>query len=418
MNKETFYDCVNQLSNNNASQQIKQFKWLHKNPELAYQEFKSGKYIADHLKTLDGMDVTYPIANTGVKAVLKGKDSGNTVALRADFDALPVKEETGLEYASTTKGIYNGQETYVSHVCGHDASAASALGTATVLNELKDELNGNIVFLFQPAEEGVPEGMEAGAELMVKQGALKNPEVNAIFALHPYSKSYPGTVLLSKSTTHAGLNDLFIKIRGVQAHGSMPWVGKDPIVAGAAIINSLQSIVSREADLMKGASVVTVGYFHSGIKVNIIPEYAEMGLTIRAMDENNLKLLVKRVSEIAILTAKAHGCHAEITMGQHDPMNKNNSYLCTDMLKTIQRVAGNDNVNFKPATTGSEDFSYFSNQVPGLYLHFGTARQNKPISESRPNHHPGFQVDESALSFATKLECNLIYDYLNLNRKF
>lgn len=412
MDKESFQDLVHELSIEHASEQIKQFQWLHQHPELAYQEFESGKYIANYLKTLDGMEVVYPFANTGVKAVLKGKSSENAVALRADFDALPVKEDTGLDYASTSKGMYNGQETYVSHVCGHDASAATAMGTAAILNQLKNELNGDVVFLFQPAEEGVPNGMKAGADLMVNEGALKDPDVTAIFALHPYSKAYPGTVLLSKNTTHAGLNDLVIKIRGVQAHGSMPWVGRDPIVAGAAIINSLQTIVSREADLMKGAAVVTVGYFHGGIKVNIIPDHVEMGLTIRALDENNLKLLVKRVTEIATLVSKAHGCEAEIIMGQHDPMNKNNPVLCKNMLKTIRQVAGSDNVTFKPATTGSEDFSYFSNEISGLYLHFGTAPQNKPLSESRPNHHPGFQVDDESLKFATKLECCLLRNYL------
>lgn len=412
MDKKTFQDLVHQISIEHAPEQIKQFQWLHQHPELAYHEFESGSYIANYLKTLDGLEVIYPFAKTGVKAVLNVENSENAVALRADFDALPVKEDTGLSYASTSMGIYNGQETYVSHVCGHDASAATAMGTATVLNQLKDELNGDVVFLFQPAEEGVPDGMKAGADLMVQEGALKNPDVTAIFALHPYSKAYPGKVLLSKNTTHAGLNDLVIKIKGVQAHGSMPWVGRDPIVAGAAIINSLQTIVSREADLMRGAAVVTVGYFHGGIKVNIIPDHAEMGLTIRALDDNNLKLLVKRVTEIATLVSKAHGCEAEIIMGQHDPMNKNDPTLCEKMFKTINQVAGSSNVIFKPATTGSEDFSYFSNEVPGLYLHFGTAPQGKPLYESRPNHHPGFQVDDEALKFATKLECCLIHDYL------
>ena len=317
MPEKTVYTRINELSNEFQSKQIEIFRWLHQNPELAYKEYKSGKYICDYLKTLDGIEVQCNIAKTGVKAVLNGEKPGSTVALRADFDALPVKEETSLDYASTSKGTYNGQETYVSHVCGHDASAASALGTATVLNQIRNHLNGKVVFLFQPAEEGVPQGMEAGAELMVNEGALENPVVDAIFALHPYSKAYPGTVLLSRSKTHAGLNDLVVKIRGVQAHGSMPWVGKDPIVAGASIINSLQTIVSREADLMKGAAVVTVGYFHGGIKVNIIPEYAEMGLTIRSLDESNQKLLLKRVIEIATLTAKVHGCEAEIVMGQH-----------------------------------------------------------------------------------------------------
>lgn len=412
MDRNSFQDLVNKLVIEHAPEQIKQFQWLHKHPELAYQEFESGKYIADYLKTLDKLEVIYPFAKTGVKAVLKGENSENAVAIRADFDALPVKEDTGLNYASTSKAVYNGQETYVSHVCGHDASAATAMGTATVLTQLKDELNGDVVFLFQPAEEGVPDGMKAGADLMVNEGALKNPDVKAIFALHPYSKAYPGTVLLSKNTTHAGLNDLVIKIKGIQAHGSMPWVGRDPIVAGAAIINSLQTIVSREADLMRGAAVVTVGYFHGGIKVNIIPDHAEMGLTIRALDEKNLDLLVKRVIEIATLVSRAHGCESEIIMGQHDPMNKNDSDLCKNMLNTIRKVAGKDNITFKPATTGSEDFSYFSNKVPGLYLHFGTAPRNKPLSESRPNHHPGFQVDDEALKFATKLECCLLHNYL------
>jgi amidohydrolase len=254
--------------------------------------------------------------------------------------------------------------------------------------------------------------MEGGAELMVKEGSLKNPEVKAVFALHPYSKAYPGSVLLSKETTHASLNDLIIKIRGVQAHGSMPWVGKDPILAGAAIINALQVIVSREVDLMKGAAVITVGYFHGGIKVNIIPETAEMGITIRSLDESNQKLLLKRVSEVAELTARAHGCEVEIILGQYDPMNRNNSHLCRSMLPTIQRVEGKDEIRYKPATTGSEDFSYFSREVPGLYLHFGSAPLKKPLSESKANHNPGFQVDEASLKFVTRLECNLLYDYL------
>ena len=412
MDENNFYNRINELTNSFQSKQIEIFEWLHQNPELAYEEFKSGKYICDYLKTLDGLEIKCNIAKTGVKAVLNMGEPGPTVALRADFDALPVKEETDLDYISTSKGTYNGQKTYVSHVCGHDASAASAMGTATILSELKNDLNGKVVFLFQPAEEGVPQGMEAGAELMVKQGALKNPDVDVIFALHPYSKAYPGTILLSRGTTHAGLNDLVIKIKGVQAHGSMPWVGKDPIVAGASIINSLQTIVSREADLMRGAAVVTVGYFHSGIKVNIIPESAEMGLTIRSLDEYNQKLLLKRVIEVSTLIAEAHGCKAEVLLGQHDPMNKNEKDLCKTMLPTLKRVAGSDSVIFKSATTGSEDFSYFSREVPGLYLHFGSAPKDKPISESKPNHHPGFQVDETALKFATRLECNLIHDYI------
>lgn len=414
MDQATIYRLINELSEDFEYKQIEIFRWLHQHPELAFQEFESGKYISNYLKTLNKIDVTYPVAKTGVKAVLNSGNPGPTVAIRADFDALPVKEESNLAYASKSKGVYDGKETYVAHACGHDASAAALMGTATVLSQICNDVNGKIVFLFQPAEEGAPQGMVGGAEMMVKEGALKNPKVNAIFALHPYSKAYPGSVLMSRGTTHASLNDLVIKIKGVQAHGSMPWVGKDPILAGAAIINALQSIVSREIDLVRGAAVITVGYFHGGIKVNIIPKTAEMGLTLRSLDESNQKLLLKRVNEVSKLIAKAHGCEIEIIPGQYDPMNINNTQLCRSMLPTIMRVAGKDEVNFKPATTGSEDFSYFSREVPGLYLHFGSAPLNKPISDSRPNHHPGFQVDETSLKFATRLECNLLYDYFKI----
>jgi amidohydrolase len=410
MNPEAVYKRIDDLADQFKSQQIEIFRWLHQHPELAYQEFQTGQFIHDHLEKLPGVEVTYPIAKTGIKAVLNSEIDGPAVALRADFDALPVKEETGLSYASTAKTDYNGQETYVAHVCGHDANTASALGTVNILCQLRDELKGKVVFLFQPAEEGVPLGMESGAELMVKEGALENPKVKAIFGLHPYSKDYPGTVLFSKGATHASLNDMVIKIRGVQAHGSQPWIGKDPIMAGAAIINALQTIISREADLMKGATVITVGYFHAGIKTNIIPETAEMGLTIRSLDEFNQKLLLKRVSEVAELTAQAHGCQVEIIPGQHDPMNRNHPQLCQHMLDTIHRVAGADHVQYKPATTGSEDFSYFSQEVPSMYLHYGSASLQKPLSESKANHHPQFHVDETAIKFATRLECNLIYD--------
>ena len=418
MDQERFYKRINELTDDFELKQIEIFRWLHQHPELGFQEFQSGQYISDYLRTLKGVEVVYPIAKTGIKAVLNGEKSGPAVAIRADFDALPVKEETNLDYASKSKGTYNGQDTFVAHACGHDASTASALGTATVLSQMRNELDGKVVFLFQPAEEGAPEGMVGGAELMVNEGALKNPDVNSIFALHPYSKDYPGSVFLSKGTTHASLNDLTIKIRGVQAHGSMPWVGRDPILAGAAIINALQTIVSREVDLMKGAAVITVGYFHGGIKVNIIPETVEMGITIRSLDESNQKLLLKRVYEVAELTASAHGCEAEIIPGQYDPMNVNDSELCRNMLPTIKRVAGKDKIHFKSATTGSEDFSYFSREIPGLYLHFGSAPLKNPLSESKANHNPGFQVDEASLKFATRLECNLIYDYLKNFPKF
>lgn len=403
---------INQLKDHFEKQQIEIFRWLHQNPELALEEFKSSQYILEYLRKLQDIEITHPIAGTGIKAVLRGCKPGPTVALRADFDALPVREETGLSYASKVKTTYNGLETYVAHACGHDANAAAALGTATVLSQIKDEIEGNVVFIFQPAEEGVPHGQEGGAELMVKEGVLKNPDVDAIFSFHTNSRYYPGTVILRSGTTHASMDNIMIKIKGVQAHGSQPWKSKDPIMAGSAIINSLQTIISRDVDLQKGAAVITAGYFHGGVKVNIIPDEAEIGLTVRSLDDDNHGLLMKRVKEVAELEARLHGCSAEVNYGQHYPINKNNSKLYQLMLPIIEKSA--DKFMEYKAKTASEDFSFFSREVPGLYIHYGSAPQDRPLSESKPNHHPQFQVDESALKFTTSLECNLIYHSLKI----
>jgi amidohydrolase len=248
----------------------------------------------------------------------------------------------------------------VAHVCGHDASTAAAIGTATVLSQLQSELPGTVVFLFQPAEEGAPTGVDGGAMRMVQEGALTDPEVQAIFGFHANSTCFPGQVMIREGPTHASQDSIFIRIWGEQAHGSQPWSGKDPIVAGASLINSLQTLISREVDLQKGAAVITVGYFWGGIKVNIIPEGAEMGLTVRSLDESNREILITRIKELAELKAEMHGCQAEVIYGQHYPLNVNNLDLYDKMLPTVERVAQGKNVLYYLASTKSEDFSYFS----------------------------------------------------------
>lgn len=411
MSPEEFYKSIEKLGDEFALKQVEIFRWLHQHPELAYHEFETSRFITEYLDKLPGFEIS-SIANTGIKAVLWGEKSGPTVAIRADIDALPVKEETDLPYASTVKTDYNGQETFVSHVCGHDASTSAAMGTATILSQLRDELPGNIVFLFQPAEEGAPTGVDGGALRMIREGALKNPDVQTIFGFHANNTCYPGQVMIREGPTHASQDSIFIRIWGEQAHGSQPWSGKDPIVAGASLINSLQTLISREVDLQKGAAVVTVGYFWGGIKVNIIPEGAEMGLTVRSLDEDNREILTTRIKELAELKAQMHGCQAEVIFGQHYPMNCNQVDLYEKMLPTVERVAQAKNVLYYLASTKSEDFSYFSREVPGLYMYYGAAPCDQPLSEAKPNHHPEFVVDEKAISFATRLECNLIYDCL------
>lgn len=418
MTPEDFYNAIDRLASDCAPSQIEIFLWLHQHPELAYQEFETSQYIRQHLEKLPGLEI-HSIAKTGIKAVLHGGKPGPTVAIRADIDALPIQEETGLEYASKVKTDYNGQETSVAHACGHDASTAAAIGTATVLTQLQSELPGNVVFLFQPAEEGAPTGTEGGALRMIGEGALQDPEVRAIFGFHANSTCYPGQVMVREGPTHASQDSIFIRIWGEQAHGSQPWSGKDPIVAGASLINSLQTLISREVDLQKGAAVITVGYFWGGIKVNIIPEGAEMGLTVRSLDKDNREILITRIKELAEMKAEMHGCQAEVIYGQHYPMNINNLELYHAMLPTVERVARAKNVLYYLSSTKSEDFSHFSREIPGLYMYYGVAPCDRPLSEAKPTHHPGFMVDEKALKFATRLECNLIYDSLKtLNKMF
>jgi amidohydrolase len=403
---------INELTNDLKNQQIETFRWLHQNPELALQEFKSSRFILKHLQELSNIEIVHPISKTGIKAILRGNKPGPTVALRADIDAIPVREETGLSYASKVKTNYHGMETYVSHACGHDANTAAALGVAAVLNQIKDELYGTVVFIFQPAEEGVPPGEDGGAALMVKEGVLKNPDVDAIFSFHANSMYYPGTVIIGDGITHASMDNIIIKIKGVQAHGSQPWKAKDPIIAGSAIINAIQTIISRDVDLQKGAAVITAGYFHGGVKVNIIPDEAEIGLTVRSLNDDNHELLMRRVKEVAELEAQVHGCYAEVIYGQHYPINRNNPDLYQLIIQGVKEFAGTGNlVKYLPKTT-SEDFSYFSQQVPGLYIQYGSAPIDKPLSESKPNHHPEFMVDEAAIKFVTRLECQLIINAL------
>jgi len=411
MNKE-LHNQLEPLIEAFAPEQVEMFRWLHQHPELAYNEYETGKYIKEYLEELPGMEVSYPVAKTGVKAVLYGEQPGVAVAIRADIDGLPVKEETGLPYASRVKTIYDGHETPVAHVCGHDANTAIALGTATVLSKLKDKIKGSVVFLFQPAEEGAPTGMDGGALRMIKEGVLEDPEVKAVLGLHANNTCYPGQVMVREGATHASQDSIFIRIIGEQAHGSQPWTGKDPIVAGASLITSLQTLISREVDLQKGAAVITVGYFWGGIKVNIIPEGADMGLTVRSLNKDNRDILVKRIKELAELKADMHGCQAKVVFGQHYPANINNEELYHNLLPTIERVAHPENVLYYLSSTKSEDFSQYSQKVPSLYMYYGAAPQDRPLSESKPNHHPEFMVDEAALKFATLLECNLILELL------
>ena len=373
------YKKIERLSENVENSVVKWRRHIHQNPELSNREFMTAKYVSDHLKSL-GLEVQENIAHTGVVAILEGGHPGGVVALRADMDALPVTERVDLPFASKVKTIYKDVEVGVMHACGHDTHVAILMGVASVLTEIREEIKGTVKFIFQPAEEGAPDGEEGGAELMVKEGVLKNPDVDAIFGLHISSGVPINTLTYKPGGTMASATSFEIKIKGKQAHGSRPWEGADPIVAGAQIINNLQTIVSRNLDLTNEAAVVTIGRFESGIRSNIIPESAYMEGTIRALDYEMRDEIYKRLKEIVVNTAKSNNLEAEVILKTPYPITYNDLKLTDQMKKTLFRVAGENNVKLARASTGAEDFSYFANKVPGFFFRLG----GMPI-EDHPN---------------------------------
>ncbi len=408
------YKKIERLSENVENSVVKWRRHIHQNPELSNREFMTAKYVSDHLKSL-GLEVQENIAHTGVVAILEGGHPGGVVALRADMDALPVTERVDLPFASKVKTIYKDVEVGVMHACGHDTHVAILMGVASVLTEIKEEIKGTVKFIFQPAEEGAPDGEEGGAELMVKEGVLKNPDVDAIFGLHISSGAPINTLTYKPGGTMASATSFEIKIKGKQAHGSRPWEGADPIVAGAQIINNLQTIVSRNLDLTNEAAVVTIGRFESGIRSNIIPESAYMEGTIRALDYEMRDEIYKRLKEIVVNTAKSNNLEAEVILKTPYPITYNDLKLTDQMKKTLFRVAGENNVKLARASTGAEDFSYFANKVPGFFFRLG----GMPI-EDHPNkgfshHTPDFYIDDSGLILGVRAMANLAFDYLNTN---
>ena len=309
---QNFDEKIEKLINDNLEQTIDLRHWFHQNAELSNREFKTASKIAEELKKIGYKPIT-GIAKTGVVAILNEGKPGPVVGLRADIDGLPVKERADLPWASKMKGIYNGQEVPVMHACGHDMHTAILLTTAKILYEIKDQIPGQVKLIFQPAEEGAPAGEEGGAQLMVKQGVLKNPDVDAIFGLHVWSGLYAGNVYLRPEGIMAAVNEFRIDLKGVQTHGSTPWTGRDPIVTAAQIVNSLQTIVSRSLPLTEAGAVVTIGSIHGGVRSNIIPEDLYMLGTIRTLDNGMKATVLKRLEEIVYNVAKSNNVEANIT---------------------------------------------------------------------------------------------------------
>ena len=412
---QNFDKKVNDLILNYENEVIELRHWFHENAELSNREFKTAKRIEQELIKI-GLNPQTGIAKTGVVAVLKGGKPGPVVALRADIDGLPVKERADLPWASKMTGIYNGEKVPVMHACGHDTHTAILLGVAKVLYEIKDQIPGSVKFIFQPAEEGAPAGEEGGAELMVKEGVLENPKVDAIFGLHIWSQISAGQVHVRPQGIMAAVDEFRIDLEGVQTHGSTPWTGIDPIVTASQIVNSLQTIVSRNMPLTKAAAVVTIGSIHGGVRSNIIPESLYMLGTIRTLDAQMRKTVLKCLEEIVHSISKANNAKAKITYMVSYPITYNDTDLYNKMLPTLKRVNGEENVNFMDAITGAEDFSFFQEKVPGMYFFIGGAKKGTDPNLAAPHHTPDFYVDDSAMVTGLKSMTSLTLDYLHNNK--
>lgn len=402
---------TNELIQKVSSNVIEWRRYLHAHPELSNREVNTAAYVAAHLRSL-GMEVKTGIATNGVVGILKGGKPGPVMALRADMDALPVTEKNELPFRSTVTATYRDQPVGVMHACGHDAHTAILMGTATVLSQIKKDLPGTIVFIFQPAEEGAPEGEAGGAKEMIKQGVLDHPKVEVIFGLHIKSEIEAGTIEYKEGGTMAAVNGFKIVVQGKSAHGAYPWLSVDPIVTAASIVTNLQTVVSRNLDITENPAVVTVGAINGGIRQNIIPEKVEMLGTLRTFSNYDEKLAIERIKAIATKTAEASGGSADVSIpyNTHYPVTFNDSALTKKMIPALM-AATNGKVKIKAPLTGAEDFSFYQQKIPGLFFFLGGMPVGNDPLKAPAHHTPGFFIDDSRLDVGVKAFCNLIFLY-------
>jgi amidohydrolase len=386
-------------------------RFLHQYPELSNREFKTAAFIEKHLRSL-GIEVRTGIAKTGVVGILKGAKPGPVIGLRADMDALPVKERNQLAFASKEKGEFNGQTVDVMHACGHDSHVAMLLGTAEVLVGMRDKLKGTVVFIFQPAEEGPPGDEEGGAPLMVKEGVMDNPKIEAIYGIHIDSKTEIGTIRYRSGAFMASSDWFTIKVKGKQSHGSQPWSSIDPIVVGTQIIQGLQTIVSRQEDLTKAPVVISVGRINAGVRENIIPEELLMSGTVRTLDSAMQRDVHERIRKTAQNIAAASGATAEVTIDTKTLVTFNTPDLVKKSLPALQKAVGkNGKLEETNWRTGAEDFSFYGLKAPAFFFNVGGMPKGMAEKDAFPHHTPDFYIDDSRLDVGIKAFCQLVLGY-------
>ena len=385
---------------------------IHANPELGNREFRTSGIVAEHLKSLGLDEVRTGVAHTGVVGLLKGALPGPVVALRADMDALPVPEEVDIPFASKVKAQWNGESVGIMHACGHDTHTAILMGVASVLAGLREHMRGSVKFLFQPAEEGAPDGEEGGAKMMITEGAMEKPVPQAVFGLHVTSRLPVGVIGYRPGPTMASADRLQITVHGRQTHGAMPWFGVDPIVTAAQVVLGLQTVVSRTLDLTREPAVVTIGMIRGGLRQNIIPEQVEMLGTIRSFDEEMQDEIHERVTTLAESISRGSRAGCTVCITKHYPVTVNDPALTERMAPTLARVAGKGKCEVVPKVLGSEDFSFFQRVVPGLFFFVGVVPEGTAMKDAAPNHSPRFYVDEACLVVGVRALAHLACDFL------
>lgn len=388
---------------------------IHEHPELGNREFRTSKLVAEHLENL-GLDIKTGVAHTGVVGLLKGGKPGPVVALRADMDALPVTEQTGLPFASKVRTTYNGSEVGVMHACGHDCHTAMLMGVAEVLAGMKEELPGSVKFIFQPAEEGSPAGESGGAYLMIEEGVLENPKPDVIFGQHITTDYERGYIGYRPKGVMASVNTLKITVHGVQTHGAYPWKGVDPIVTASQIVLGLQTITSRQLDLTTAPAVVTIGMIQGGVRSNIIPDEVTMVGTIRTLDKGMRDTIHERIRRITENISESAGATADVTISGNLPVTYNDPELTAKMLPTLERVVGKDGLVLSQVHTGGEDFAYYADAIPGLFVFLGVRPKGTAPEESIPLHSPLLVVDEDALVYGVRALANMTVDYMSMEK--
>lgn len=383
---------------------------LHRYPELSNREFKTSRYVEEHLRKL-GLEVRTGIAKTGVVGILRGALPGPTVGLRADMDGLPVTERGDLAWKSNETADYNGQRVGVMHACGHDTHIAILMGAAEVLSGMKDKIRGTVVFIFQPAEEGAPAGEDGGAELMVREGVMDSPKIDAIFGLHINAQTPSGTISYKSGAVMASSDWFTIKVRGKQSHGAYPWLGVDPIVTASQIINGLQTIVSRRTELPKSPLIITVGRINAGVRENIVPEELFMAGTIRALDEGVRNGAHDKIKSTAEAIAASMGAVAEVKIDKRTPVTYNTPELVKKMLPSLERAAGRDFVIEREWVTGAEDFAYYRSKAPAFFFFLGGLPKGADPAKVGDHHTPDFFVTDDGLDVGVKAFCNLVLDF-------